>query len=158
MEEYELLMKKALTDFKTADHMIYVTYPLVNDPRIIVNIIDKLFNALINTITAILSYEYLYKRISRVPESLNEKLDLFKRIIDRRYNFDKGILGLIDDLIKLREFRNKSPMEFVRRENLIICSSGYNTRSINHRKIKEYVNQSKSFMFNASRLLVQNGI
>ncbi|MEK6952328.1 MAG: hypothetical protein AABX29_04900 [Nanoarchaeota archaeon] len=158
MEEYEIIMKKALNDFKTVDHMVYVTYPLVNDPKLMFGIIDKLFNTLIDVITAILNYDYLYKRISGVPENLNDKLELFKKIISKRYNFDRTIFPLLEDLNKFKEFRKRSPMEFVRRDNLVICSSGFNTKSVDYKKIKDYVNISKEFMNNASRLLIKNGI
>ncbi|MBI2499235.1 hypothetical protein HYV88_03250 [Candidatus Woesearchaeota archaeon] len=158
MEMYETLMKKALNDFKTVDHMVYVTYPLVNDPKLMFGIVDKLFNTLIDVITAVLNYDYLYKRISHVPESLNEKLELFKKVIGKRYNFNGNIFLLLEELNKFKEFRKRSPMEFVRRDNLVICSSGFNTKSLNYKKVKEYVNKSKEFMNNANMLLIKNGI
>ena len=158
MEEYELLIKRALFNLKTADHLIYVTYPLVNDPKLITSIIGRLFSALDDTITAILNYDYLYKRINSIPDGLDDKLELFKKVIDKRYSFDRNILSLISELNKFVEFRNKSPIEFVRRENLVVCSPSYNTKAINFRKVKEYVNQSKMFIFNVARLLIKNGI
>lgn len=158
MEMYETLMKKALNDFKTVDHMVYVTYPLVNDPKLMFGIVDKLFNALIDVITAILNYDYLYKRISHVPENLNEKLELFKKVINKRYNFDRTIFLLIEDLNKFKEFRKRGAMEFVRRENLVIFGNNFNTKSMNYKKVKEYVNKSKGFILNANNLLIKNGI
>src|SRR3989344_1462778 len=158
MEIHETLMKKALNDFKTVDHMVYVTYPLINDPKLMFGIVDKLFNTLIDVITAVLNYDYLYKRISRVPENLNDRLELFKKVINKRYNFDRTIFSLLEDLNKFKEFRKRSPMEFVRRGNLIVCSSGFNTQSLNYKKMKDYVNKSKEFVADAGGLLIKNGI
>ncbi len=153
MEQHELLIRRALENYEIADHMIYVTYPLVNDPKLIGSITERLFKALIDAVTAILSYDYLYKRINSVPDDLDKRLELFKKVIEKRYNIDRSIVLLIDDLKKFVDFRGKGHIEFVRRENLVVCSSGYSTKTINFRKIKEYVNQSKNFIIKVNKIL-----
>ena len=157
MEKYKELMREANIDLKTADHMIYVTYPLINDPKIIISIVDKLYKVLIKSVDAVLNYDYLYKRISRVPEDLREKLEIFDDFSIKRYNFSREVLILIRDLKELLDFREGSKVEFVRRENYVVCSSGYNTKTINIRKVKDYVNQTKEFVLKINKLL-QDGL
>jgi len=157
MENYTELMREANSDLKTADHMVYITYPLVNDPKMVMSILERLYNSLIKTIDAILDYDYLYKRISHVPSDIKEKLDLFKDFTIRRYNIDREILILINDLKDFLEFKKKSKVQFVRRENYVVCSSGYSTKTINISKMKSYVNQTKEFVLKIDKLL-QNGL
>lgn len=156
MEIYRKLLELANQNFKTADHMIYVTYPIINDPKLAFTIIERLYNTLIYGISAILNYDYLYKRISTLPENDEDKIKLFKEFTILRYNFNREILVLIKELKELLNFRNKSPMEFIRKENFVICNSRYNTKTINIRKIKYYVSNIRSFIEKVNRVL-KNG-
>ncbi len=42
MELHEFYLKKASSFFKTADHLIYVTLPVVNDNKLIVTVLDNI--------------------------------------------------------------------------------------------------------------------
>ena len=63
-------MEKFLKDIQEAeklirkiDHMTYMTYPLIQDKRLILKIISETKNAIIKCINSILHYEYLYHSI-----------------------------------------------------------------------------------------------
>ncbi len=157
MEPYLKLLESANLDFKNADHMVFVTYPLVNDPKLIMAIAEKLYNSIMSAITSVLTYDYNYKRVEILPEQDREKVDLFKVDTIKRYNFSREILVVIEELKDLLEFRKKSPVEFVRKENFVVCSSRYNTKTINLQKIKYYVHSIRLFMERMNRIL-KNGI
>ena len=153
MKEHHILIKKANSKFKVADHMVYVTYPLLNDPKLIIIIADNLYYSLLDSIEAILNYEYYYKRLDNIPQKTNEKIKVFKEDIIKRYGFSAGILNVFDDLHKLMEFRKKGPVEFIRKGNFVICDRLYSTKMINFQKIKEYVQQIKPFIKKVQEVL-----
>ena len=63
MEKFQESLLKAKKKLHLADHMIFVTYKLVNDPRLLLSAIKNIFNSLQNTIDSLLCYERLFKRI-----------------------------------------------------------------------------------------------
>lgn len=156
MEIHSKLLEQANLNLKNADHMLYVTYPLINDPKLTISIIEKLYNIVMDAISAILNYDYLFKRIEYLPEKPGDKLALFKEDTIKRYNLNREILILIQELKEFVDFRKKSPIEIVRKENFIVFNSRYNTKTINIRKIKYYVGDIKLFM-NKINKIVKNG-
>ena len=85
-----------------------------------------------------------------------DKIRMFKEHTIKRYNLNREIIVTIQDLKELLDFRKKAPMEFVRRENFVVCSSGYNTKTINIQKIKYAVEEVKSLMKKINSIL-KNG-
>ena len=58
-ELYQELISGANKAVRTADHLVYVTYPLVNDVKLLVTITENLNKALLMAMEALLQYEYL---------------------------------------------------------------------------------------------------
>ena len=153
MDNHRKLIESANLNFKNADHMIYVTYPIVNDPKLVMTIVEKLYSSVMDTITALLTFDYLYKRISYVPEREEDKIRLFKEFTIGRYSLNRELLILIGELKDLLDFRKRAPVEFTRKENFVVCSARYSTKTINIRKIKSYVQDIKTFLEKANRIL-----
>ncbi len=156
MEKYHTLIESANLHFKNADHMIFITYPLLNDPKLMMTIVEKLYTSVLLAIKAILHYDYLYKNISFVPEKEEEQVKLFKEHTVKQYHLGKEILLAIAELKDLVDFRKKSPIEFVRKNNFIVCSAGYTTKTINFQKIKKYAQEIKYFLMQINNV-VKNG-
>ena len=95
MEKYKTLIQSANSHYKNADHMVFVTYSLVNDPKLVITIADRLYKALMDSVSALLNYEYLYKRIGRLPETDDEKLEILKNQAMKEYNLDRNMLVFI---------------------------------------------------------------
>ena len=68
MEPFELQLEEAKKALKTADHLAYITYPLVTDNKIMLLIAENLYTSVIKAIDAFLNYDRYYKRIPIVPE------------------------------------------------------------------------------------------
>lgn len=153
MEKLRLLLKEANTAFKIADHMIYVTYPLVSDTKLLIVIIENLHKAITKGVEALLYYEFLYKRISNFPESFHERLRTFKESIARRYNFSQNNILLISDINEIVEKRKESPIEFVKKDKFVIASRDYRLRTINFDKTKNFVNETKMFISKLNSIL-----
>lgn len=157
MEKYAVLIQEANKHYNNADHMVYMTYPLVNDPKLIIAIAENLYKALMNAVDAVIEYEYTYKRIDRLPTTFEEKIEEFKEI-SRTYNFERSIILILKELKALIDFRQKSPIEFIRKSNFVICDKNYSTRMINLKKMKENIAEVKPFLTKANGVLRKNGL
>ena len=153
MKDYQALMKEARISFRNADHMIYVTYPLIKDPKLITTIIDNLYYSILKSIEALLRYDYYNKNIDGVPEEWREKIRMFKEHAMKKYGFSDAIIEIFNELHKFMEFRKKSATEFIRKDNLVICDMLYSTKMINFKQIKEYAGRIKPFIQKAEGIL-----
>ena len=145
MHEVSECLNKANKLLKTADHLVYVTYPLVKDNKIIITITDNLLDAMTNAMEALLKYDKYYKRIQYLPEDFKSKLEMFKTSCAPRYKLNMASLSLINDLKDLQDLRKKSTMEFSRNDKYIITQENFNVKTLTYQKVKDWVNLSKSF-------------
>ena len=49
--------------WKSADHIVYVTLPVVKDPKLLLVALNDLHIFMIKSISLILKFEYFYKRV-----------------------------------------------------------------------------------------------
>lgn len=146
MEEVRQLLNEANKYLNTADHLCHVTYPLVNDTKLLIIIAENIFNAINKGISALLCYERLYKRINPYPEDFSSKFDVFRLNCAQRYNFPRENIALIQDVKELIVNRREAPMEFARKDKFIIASENFKLRAINLDNVKKYISQTKLFM------------
>lgn len=144
MEEFEKNLKEAIRHLQIADHMTYVTFPLVNENRLLLKIFDEIYNTIINCVNSILNYEYLYKRI-KLYNNQNDNLDTFIRI-GKNYGLSNEQIKKIKQIIELNKMHKYSPMEFVRKDRVVILSDNLKTEIIDIRAIKEYLLLAKEFL------------
>lgn len=157
MEKYEVLIKEAKNEFKNVDHLVYMTYPLINDPKLTVKIAEDLFKLLMKSVRAVLAYDYAYKRISSLPDKYDDSVRMFKDVIIKRYNLSRDFLGLIIELGDLINFRSNSPIEFVKDDKVVICSPNYKIKTVSYRKIKDYTNQVGLLISKIDGIISKNG-
>ena len=146
MEKIKETLAKANRLFNTVDHLAYVTYPLINDTKLIINITENLYNSLVMFVDALIEYERMYKRIPPLAENFESRFDTFKNKCAPRYNIKREHIVLINDLKKLVALRKKSSMEFVRKDKFVICNEDYKTYSLSIDKVKQYIKDSKEFV------------
>ncbi|MBS3086573.1 hypothetical protein J4422_02625 [Candidatus Pacearchaeota archaeon] len=143
MEKFLENLTTAEKTIRAADHMIYVTFPLIKDKRLLFKILHETKNAIALCINSILQYEYLYKRIKLYKDSgLNFKIFVEKCV--PRYGITKEEMNLILELFDFVEKHKESPFEFVKDEKIVILSSSLRPRTITIEKIKEFMTVAKS--------------
>lgn len=147
MEVFHEYVKKAQQSFKAGDHLLYVTYPLVKDMKLIVTIVENFYIAVVMIIDAALYYDKMFKRITIVPESFESRFEIFKNKSAERYGFTKKEVEVIRDLRTIVKSRRESPMEFVRKEKFVICSDGYSAiRAIDVNLLKAFSTNIRSMV------------
>ena len=144
MEEYEKNLKEALKHLQIADHMIYVTFPLINEYRLLLKIFDEIYLSIINCINAILNYEYLYKRI-KIYNNNEDNLDTFFRIA-KNYDISNEQIKKIREIISINKKHKQSAMEFVKKDRVVIMSDSLSTQILDVIISKQYLLLAKELL------------
>ncbi len=145
MEKFLENIVAAEKKIQVADHMIYVTFPLIKDKRLLLKILQEIKNAVMNCISSILQYEYLYKRITLYK---NPKSN-FKIFIEKcapRYQITKEEINLILELFDFIEKHKESPFEFIKDDKVIILSNSLDPKTLTIEKTKEFLMFVKSIL------------
>lgn len=154
MERFKELIQKANRALKTADHLTYMTFPLVNDTKLLITIVENLHSAVIDSMDALLYYDWLFKRISELPADFRSRLEIFKNYSINRYDIPRKSVILIQDIYEIVDHRKRSPMEFIRRGQLVLCTNDYKMKTVNFAKVKDYTNQAKDFIRKVNSILL----
>lgn len=151
MQNFEKLVLDASRHLRLADHLTFVTYPMLKDAKLLLSILDNLDKTFKAGLDAFLYYELLYKRISSFPQDLKSKLDLFQRTSAMRYGLNEYpiIIREIDFLLKKHK---ESPVEFVKDGRLVICSDSYRLKVIQIEDLKKYLLKAKTFILRLSNI------
>jgi len=140
---------------KAMDHLVYVTFPLVKDKRMLLKIIEETKKAVVLCINSILQFDYLYRKI-RLYKSTEENLRTFKEKCAPRYGISPQEIGKITNLFEIAEKHKKSSMEFVRKDKIVIVSNGFQTNTITVEKTKEFVILAKNILSKIEKTIKTN--
>lgn len=142
MEKFFENLEKSEKTIQTADHLLYVTYPLVKDKRLLLKILTEIKKGIASCMNAVLQYEYLH---GRVRLSSDPKLN-FKKFLEKccpRYNISETNVKKIIKLFDIVEKHKASPFEFAKEDKIVILSDNMTSEIITLEKVKEFLDSSK---------------
>ncbi|MBD3163787.1 hypothetical protein GF323_01175 [Candidatus Woesearchaeota archaeon] len=156
MEKFQELKERANKRLSIADHILTQTYPLVKDPRLLLSVMENIFLALSNSMGAILYHERLFKKIPPFQDNFDSKFNMFRAKIVDRYKIDRKHVELISEIKSIIIQHRKSPIEFSRKDKLVICNEDYKMKTISIELIKEYLLKSKQFIELSRKITSKN--
>lgn len=145
--------KDAKKNIFLADHILTQTYPLVNEPKILLSVIEYIYKANLNII------EYLLTNL-KIPYHKNDesKINAFKNHIVKEYHINIEYITLVEDIRIILQKHKKSPVEFTRKDKFIICSETYNLRTISVNQMKKYIRIAKIFLMEAENIVRKKNV
>jgi|SRR3989344_965330 len=152
MDEIMFLLKKAKEQLSIADHLLYMTYPIIRENKLLASIAEDVYNSALYAIDALLMHERLYKRISIYPDTFSVKLDILRKI-SARYNIDKDAILMVQDLKIFLDERKNSKVEFSKNDRYVLFNQKKELKSLGIEKLKQNLNISKSFVNNIEIIL-----
>jgi hypothetical protein len=155
MEKFQEAREKAKRNLQIADHMVYMTYTIVKEPKLLLAVLENVFLALTNSMSSVLHYENLFKRVPPFPENFEAKFVLFREVASK-HNINKEYLSLIREVKDIIAEHRKSPVEFVRNDRFVICSSDYRMKIISVEQIKKYITQTKAFIRDMNAIVAED--
>ena len=145
MEKFQENLKEAVRNLQIADHMTYVTFPLVHEQRLLLKIFDEISKSIINCINAILNYEYLYKRI-RLYKDNKDNMQTFMEKCAKEYNLNNEQIKKIKEILEINKKHKQSAMEFVKKDKIVILADNLKTEILDLQKIKEHLILAKELL------------
>ena len=138
-------LKSAEQKIQIADHLLNTTYSVVREPKLLVSVIDNIFQAFELLITATLEHEKKLKNITTYDDRFEVKMDIFKRKIITKYSLDNKVSEHIIELKNLLEFHKKTAVEFTKKEKFVITDNDYNLKTISFEEAKKTLEKSKKY-------------
>ncbi len=144
--EFETLRTQSQEKLKVADHLVGTTYPLVREPKLLVSVIDNIFQALDLAVTALLEYEKYSKVISNYDTKFEEKINLFRRKIVTKYDLPIDIIDFILVIKKTLDEHKQSIVEFRKKDIYVISDNDYNLTTLNIEDVKKNLTKAKYYI------------
>lgn len=137
--------KKAQVEnkLKIADHLLSTTFAIVKDPKLLVSVIDALYQAMDIAITAILDFEKNFKTLEYKEL---DKIEFFRRKIITKYGLDPKIVDFYADLKLTLESHRKSGVEFTKKEKFVISDNDYNLKTLTYDDVKKKYASARSYV------------
>ena len=156
MEKFQQAREKAVRNLNIADHMLYITYPLIKDNKLLMAITENIFLAVTNAMASVLYYERLFKKIPPFHETFDSKYNLFSEKIVPRYNIEKDYLKFLRSLKDIMMAHRESSVEFSRPEKYVICIEDYKTKTVTVNELKEMLAKAKNFVELCNKIVKKN--
>jgi len=155
MERYELFRESANKHFLTADRFINFTFRIVNEPKMLLGVVENIFLALMSSVSSLLYFERLFKFIPPFPDTFEGKLLAFKPLLIK-YSLGEDNIKLIEKLHEIMVVHKKCPIEFVKDNALIMCSSSYDCEKLTSEMVVIYFKKAKLFIEESNTILRKN--
>jgi hypothetical protein len=156
MEKFQESRLNAVRYFKTADHMISVTYTVVKDAKLLLAILENLNLSMQETMNSILFYDRLFKKIPPFQDSFESKYNMFRLKCARHYNLDTEYITTLAEVKEMLDEHKKAPIEFIKNDKFVICNESYRMKTLSLTDIKKYVAIAKLFIQEANIITSKN--
>lgn len=137
-------------DFGSADHLVYVTYPVVKDAKLLIRGFESLHKALVGAISVILQFEYLYKRVELKADK-GENMKTFYAKCAGAYGLDGAGLDLVKEMMFLAKKHKESGLEFSKSGRIIITDDEMGVYELSIDKMKAFIGILKKLLENTNR-------
>lgn len=157
MEKFLESKGNAKKYIRTADHILTMTYPLIKDPKLLLAVMDNIFLALTNSISALLYVERYQRLIPPFHDNFESKFNIFKLKVLDKYKLDRSYIPFIEEIKEIITKHKAADVEFSRKDAFVICSNGYQMKVVSAGNVKSYVEKTKSFIQQIDELTKNHG-
>jgi len=145
MEKFLEYLSEAQKIIRACDHMVYISFPLIKEKKLLLKIVVELQKAVAYSINAILQYEYVFKKI-KLYKDAKANFSTFMNSSSKRFGITNQEMKKIIELFEIVEIHKKSSMEFTRNEKIIILSENMRQQVVSLEKTKEILAISKKIL------------
>ncbi len=142
MDEFLNQLQAAKKKIMVADHMLTQTYPLVKDPKLLLAVLENASTGMQMAMDTLLGFERTYKRIPPYQDTFNSKHMALAQLA-KKINIPMKHIMRIRELREMVEQHKKSPVEFSRQGDFIICDSEFRMKRITVHDLKTCINEAE---------------
>jgi len=156
MDKIKIAVSQAKNFFNTADHLAYVTYPALRETKLLLSIAENLYLSMVKAMESVLQYDRMYRRIRPLPDNFDSRFEVFKNKCAPRYSIDRDFVVLLDDLRGVLTQHKESPVEFTRRDRLVICDANYQMQTLSIEKMRSYLTRARPLLIKITKVVDNN--
>ncbi len=149
---HKQLIQQSKKEIELADHLIYVTYPLIKEAKFLLSIAEHVVKAAELALEALLTYEREYKRIEPFAKNFAVMIDVFHPEVQARYNFGAEHLHLLKKLAEFKQYNKESIMRFRRKDKYILTTQQYDMQVLDLDKVKRFCEATKKFVEQVNKI------
>lgn len=105
--------------WRAADHILSVTFPVIQDPKLLLRALEHLDKAARSTITVAVKREYLYGRVRLSSEGERNK-EAFFRVCGGRYAVSESDAAALREVLDLGSRHRASTVEFIQQGKAVL--------------------------------------
>jgi hypothetical protein len=141
----EELLAAAKRRIQVSDHFLTQTYPTVQDPKLLINILDGILKAVEDIVDAILVHGREAGTVPAYHDTFAGKIAAIKSAhITKHYTLTHIDVMMITEMQELLHSHKQSMLEFPRKGALVMASDDYKLQSVSIEKIKTYLTRTKT--------------
>jgi hypothetical protein len=152
-EMHKDLLQQARKQIELADHMLYVTYPLVQEMKFLLSIMERVTCAARLALQSMLEYEYYYKRLDAYNKTFVSEISIYKNKIEQKYKMDVRYFRLFQKLMDIQKFDKESIFKFKKGDKYILSTSEYSMSVLDLDLVKKCSNRTKKFVADVTRIV-----
>lgn len=134
--------------YRSAEHLVSVTFPVVKDPKLLLRGLENLHKSLVLTIGNILKFEHIYKRVN-LGKDKARNLHLFFSYCAGRYGMSELDKEILKEIMFLGRKHRESGMEFSRFGKLVILDDDMKEHVVRGERMKVFLEVVKRLMENS---------
>jgi hypothetical protein len=133
----------------SADHLVFVTLPVVKDQRLLIRALENLYKAVAVLISTILKFEYLYKRIN-LSKDTKKNLEVFFSKCVVRYGIEVEEIGVLRRLMVVGKKHKESGFEFSKNGKIVILDDSLGMVELTVGEMKDFIRVSRKLLENTN--------
>lgn len=137
MKKYEEKIKEAEEEIEMADHLIYVTSPVVKDKNILSKAFDHVYESFRKAIRGFLLYKRRQKKIFSIPKDNRLEVEVFLKKFGEELGIKENEWQDYLELNKIGEKKEKGKYTLMKEDSLHFVLEKYNTTKIEVDDIKD---------------------
>ena len=143
-------LKESARHLQIADHMTFITFPIVNEKRLMIKIFEEIYKSIKNSINSAVYNEFLFKKIILYDDP-KKNINNFIENIAKSYEITEKEINKIIEILRIEQKHLESSMEFVKKEKLVMMSDKLDIQTMTIEEVKDYLTISKSIFLKISK-------
>ncbi len=153
LERHAILLQQARKEIELADHLLYVTYPIIKEMKFLISISEHISKAAFAAMEGLLEFERHYKRLEPFSRNFGMMLSTYRQKVEPFYGFDPKFYSLLKKLNEIRKLGANANVAFRRGERYVLANTDFKLTTIDVESIKRYNNIAKRFVEKAERIV-----
>ncbi len=145
------MLADAEKSYANAEYLVRITYPVVKDSKLLLRALEALYRSVVTAISAILYFEFLYKRIELTKDSVRNQ-EVFFRDCAARYGISEADKVNIKAIFEYSLKHKASGTELARPGKIMIMDDYMLGTDLSVNRLKELLAVVKRLLENATEV------